>query len=140
MINDIAAVRSHDHLCLIYQDDAEMLAALVPFFRNGLDRGERCIYIGDSPPVAERFAALVRDGLVVMDTRDAYLRDGSFDLDRMLSLFRETVAGVRRDGRAMLRVAGEAAWMLTGAPGVERFFEYESRVNELFAELEIAAL
>lgn len=137
---DIASARSHDHLCLLHKDEAERIAALVPFFRNGLARGERCIYIGDAPPNDAGFETLIRDGLSVLGTGDAYLKDGRFDLERMLGLFRELADPAGREGMATLRVAGEASWVLAGAAGTERFFEYESRVNDLFAELEVLAL
>ncbi|MBI2788751.1 MAG: MEDS domain-containing protein [Elusimicrobia bacterium] len=137
---DIAAARSHDHLCLLHKDEAERVAALVPFFRHGLARGERCVYIGDAPPNDAGFEALITDGLSVLGTGDAYLKDGRFDLERMLGLFRELADPAGRDRPATLRVAGEASWILAGAAGTERFFEYESRVNDLFAELDARAL
>lgn len=117
-----------------------MLSVLVPFFRHGLARGERCVYLGDARPNDAGFRALLRDGLSVMGTSDAYLKDGRFDLERMLGLFRELADPAGCGGRTTLRVAGEASWVLTGAAGTERLFEYESRVNEIFAELEVLAL
>jgi len=75
-----------------------------------------------------------------MGVRDAYLRDGRFDPERMLAFFSENATRAEGDGHPALRIAGEAAWMLSDAPGVERFFEYESRVNDLFSELEVLAL
>lgn len=137
---DIAAARSHDHLCLLHKDEAERVGALVPFFRHGLARGERCVYIGDAPPNVAGFEALITDGLSVLGTGDAYLKDGRFDLERMLGLFRELADPAGRDRPATLRVAGEASWILAGAAGTDRFFEYESRVNDLFAELDALAL
>jgi len=35
----------HDHLCSIYQTDAERDAVAVPFLRIGLQRGEKCVYV-----------------------------------------------------------------------------------------------
>lgn len=112
----------------------------MPFLRHGLARGERCVYIGDAPPNDPGFGALIRDGLTILGTGDAYLKDNSFDLERAFGLFRELADPAGRTGRATLRVAGEAHCILGGAAGTERFFEYESRVNDLFAELEVLAL
>ena len=37
----IAELKPGDHLCLIYEDAAEQMAAIVSFFRADLIRGER---------------------------------------------------------------------------------------------------
>jgi len=116
------------------------LSVLLPFLKQGLARGERCLYIGDAPPDGAGFDALVQGGLTVLGTSDAYLKDGRFDLERMLEQFRELSAATRRDGRAALRVAGDASLVLNGAAGTERFFEYESRANGLFSDIEALAL
>lgn len=112
----------------------------MPFFRHGLARGERCIYIGDAPPNDAGFEALIQDGLSVLGTGDAYLKGGRFDPERMLDQFRELAEPTGRGGRVTLRVAGDVSCILAGAAGTERFFEYEARVNDLFDELEALAL
>ena len=43
----VTGLKQGDHLCLIYQDAAEQMAAIVPFMKARLARGEACLYIGD---------------------------------------------------------------------------------------------
>lgn len=48
----LAGLKPGDHLCTFYQDAAEPMAAIVPFMRAGLARGEGSLYIGDGYHVA----------------------------------------------------------------------------------------
>ncbi len=43
----LAGLRAGDHLCMIYEDAAEQMAAIVPFVREGLAQGGCCAYISD---------------------------------------------------------------------------------------------
>jgi two-component system, chemotaxis family, sensor kinase Cph1 len=43
----------HQHLCLIYETPEEQFAAALPYLRTGLERGEKCLYVGDENSVAE---------------------------------------------------------------------------------------
>ena len=40
----LAELRPGNHLCMLFDSDAERLGALVPYLRDGLARGERCLY------------------------------------------------------------------------------------------------
>ena len=40
-------LRHGDHLCLFHNDHAERMTVIVPFFKDGFARGERCIYVVD---------------------------------------------------------------------------------------------
>lgn len=86
----IRDMKAGDHICIIYDDDAEWRNTLIPFMVDGLRRGERCLYI-----CSERTADTVReelgrevpvdefetDGrLRIMDDSDAYTDGGVFDL------------------------------------------------------------
>ena len=53
-------VGSHDHLCSIYQTDAQRDAVALPFLRIGLGRGEKCVYLhsdGKPDDIAQALAA-----------------------------------------------------------------------------------
>ena len=141
----------HDHLCLIYETPEEQFEALVPFIRFGLERGERCVYIADQNTADEVLdtldaagidaaAATDRDALSVVTKREAYLRDGYFDPERMLALLADSVETARRAGFTALRVTGEMTWALGGAAGSERLMEYESKLNHFLPAADIVAI
>ncbi len=141
----------HDHLCLIYETPEEQFGAVVPFMRFGLERGERCVYIADQSTADEVLDTLdaagievatarEKDALSVVTKREAYLRDGYFDPERMLALLADSVEAAGRAGFRALRVTGEMTWALGGAAGSERLMEYESKLNRFFPTADILAI
>src|ERR1700694_1542107 len=141
----------HDHLCSIYESPEEHFAVAIPFMRIGLDRGEKCIYIAD-----EGTEAVVRDAmhaggidveraiaterLVLKKKEAAYLKGGTFDPEWMFSFWANAAAEAQSQGFSALRATGETEWVLRGAPGVERWMEYESRVTHMLAHHDCVVL
>jgi two-component system NarL family sensor kinase len=154
LLTAIAQLRPHDHLCSIYESPEERFAVAIPFIRTGLDRGERCIYVADDADdageavVREALAtegidverAIATDRLVLGAPEDSYLRRGSFDAESMLAYWADATAEATRLGFPVLRIAGEMGWVLRGAPGVEGWREYESRLTRMLAQHNCLAL
>ncbi|QRV14911.1 MEDS domain-containing protein [Haloterrigena salifodinae] len=132
----------NEHLAVIYEDRDEQLAAVVPFVRQGLERGERCMYVVNENTRAEMTAAM-KDGGIDVDAAtesgaltfhtigDTYLRTGRFDPDDMLECYRDAIEAAR-DDYAGLRISAETTWIVDEGTSLEQFMEYESRVNDLF--------
>jgi signal transduction histidine kinase len=141
----------HDHLCSIYESSEEHAAVAIPFIRIGLDRGEKCVYIADDGTEAavqeamysvgidvER--AVATDSLVLATKEGAYLKDGSFDPEWMFTFWADAAAEATSQGFSALRVTGETEWVLRGAPGLERWMDYESRMTHMLAHVNCRAL
>ena len=91
---------------------------LTPFLRQGLERGEKVVYIADAY-TAETILDYLRDdrldvepylarGQLVILTRDeSYLREGVFDPDGMIALLRAETDQTLAEGYSALRVSGE---------------------------------
>jgi len=135
----------HDHLCLIYETPEEQFAAIDPFVRLGLERGEKCVYVADDNTSAEVLAnlelggidvksALKSGALSVLTKKEAYLKHGYFDPDLMIDFLREATAGAIASGFKGLRVTGEMTWVLGADKGTDRLIEYESKLNSFFPE------
>lgn len=133
---------SNDHLALVYESPTERLDTVVPFLRRGLERGERCMYVGDEDEIADLIEALYGAGVDVAAARESgalafatgretYLRDGSFDAEEMLETQAEAIADASEEYEAF-RLAAETDWVMDADVPVEEFVAYESRVNELF--------
>jgi PAS domain S-box-containing protein len=147
----LSALGPHDHLCLIFENQEEQLAAAVPFISLGLERGERCIYIVDehtSADVIERMrqeeidteGALKSGALVILRSDEAYVREGFFDPDRMISFLGGAVEAALHAGYKALRATGEMTWAAGQAPGSERLIEYEAKLNRFFSGHKALAL
>ena len=140
-----------DHLCSIYDSADEHFAVAIPFIRHGLARGEKCIYIADDGTEAlvreamnaagidvER--ALATDSLILGNKEGAYLRHGSFNPEWMFTFWADATAEATSQGFTALRVTGETEWVVRGAPGLERWMEYESRVMDTLNQYNCYAL
>lgn len=147
----ISRLEPHDHLCLIYETREEQFAAVVPFMRLGLARGEQCLYIVDdntAQAVLDALragaidveAALASGALVIAAKQDAYLRQGYFDPEWMIQFLAQATADARAAGFTALRATAEMTWALGGDPGVERLIEYEAKLNHFFPTRDILAI
>ncbi|MDD3531153.1 MAG: MEDS domain-containing protein [Candidatus Pacebacteria bacterium] len=143
LVRAIEDVSMHDHLCLIYANKEEQFAAVVPFMRIGLERGEKCVYIADDNTVDEVLAsmraggidvdaALKKGSLAVITKREAYLRNGYFDPDEMIRFLTDSTNAAKKEGYSALRATGEMTWMLGGEKGTDRLIEYEAKLNRFF--------
>lgn len=136
----LAKLKQGDHTCPIYETLEEQMATAVPFIREGLARGERCLYIADERSFEQLCAALAaagvnveyergRGALELVTKRDAYLKSGVFDPQEMINHLLATAKQALADGYSGLRVAGEMTWALGPEIGNHRLIEYEALLN-----------
>ncbi|MGA2403160.1 MAG: MEDS domain-containing protein [Syntrophobacteraceae bacterium] len=151
VVKAIGKVGVHDHLCLIYETREEQFAAVMPFMKIGLERGEKCVYIVD-----DNTATMVIDGmksagmdvesavesgkLTIVSKQDVYLRQEYFDPDWMVGFLKRVTDEAKTAGFSALRVTGEMTWVLSGDPGTERLMEYEAKLNYFFPENDALAI
>lgn len=132
------------HVCLLYTSPEEQLAAIIPFVRAALKRGERCLYIVNEDPATQIDAfrdagipidEVIRAGAVVMLTKhDTYWKGGNFDRGWMLQFIQDQVAAAQADGFTALRLTGEVNWIQTELDATS-FLEYEAKINEIIPQI-----
>jgi PAS domain S-box-containing protein len=132
-----------DHLCCLYETEGEHRAVLTPFMRQGLERGEKVLYIVDAHS-AEVVTGYLRENgldiehylasgqLGILSADDVYMQGGVFDPDAMIALLRSETQRAIDEGYQALRATGEMSWALKGLPGSKRLVEYETKLNEFF--------
>jgi PAS domain S-box-containing protein len=132
----LAKLKQGDHICLIYENAAQQLAAVVTFIIEGLARGERCVCITDDLKIDEVIQALKaasvdvvqerqRDALRLL-TQDTYLRAREFVPQMMINMIRDLETEALADGFSGLRLTGEPDWPFGPEPGCDRLIEYEA--------------
>lgn len=138
-----ADLQPGDHACGLWETKEERHAALQPFLRQGLEQGEKVLYLVDAP-IAELGLGYLQDSgldaapylargqLTIRTCRDTYMQEGVFDPDRMIALLRAETGRALDEGYSALRVAGEMTWALRGLSGSERLIEYEVKLNGFF--------
>ena len=128
------------HICAFFHSPDEEYRVLLPFIREGIERGEKAFHIVDPRLMEDHFRRLreaeidteratAQGQLVVRRWQDAYLRDGHFDQDRMLALIEEVLAAGPVEGYALTRLVAHMEWALEDFPGVNDLVEYETRLN-----------
>ena len=130
-----------DHICAFYRGSAERDEILVPYLREGLRAGDKCICVTDDPLAGDSVRDLAIESATDPDlafghlqhlhSESSYLLDGFFATERMIGFWEGAVSGaVDREGFAFVRAVGEMTWALTGLPGAEDLLTYESRLND----------
>ena len=143
-IPSLDTLQPHDHLCLIYESQEEWRAAIVPFFSQGLQRGEACIYLAAEARQTEEarrclaeagvdVVAMEHSGqLAILNGAESDMRDSVFDPDGMRALLVEKTRAARAGGAPALRVFIEMSWGLRSRPDPHQLRKYEAALCQEF--------
>jgi hypothetical protein len=124
------------HACAFFNSREEEYDVLLPFAKEGYERGEKLFHVVDREHRPERLRRLQEAGIAgpegqveVRPWEDAYLRGGRFDKDAMLTLIQEALEGGKPYG--LTRLWANMEWALEELPGVGDLVEYETRLNHV---------
>lgn len=128
------------HICAFFNSPDEEYRVLLPFIRDGIERGEKAYHVVDPELIEDHLSRMRQAGidaetaqsrgqLVVKRWQEAYLRDGHFDQDRMVSLIEEVLSTGSAEGYALTRLIAHMEWALEDFPGVDDLVAYETRLN-----------
>lgn len=139
------------HVCAFFNDDEEEYRVLLPFIKDGFERGHKAVHVVGSRQRHDHVhrlnaagidtAAAERDGQFELRTdTDTYLRNGIFDQDRMLEAFDQIASGNVKGGFPLSRIVCRMDWVVEGRSHVDDVVEFESRVNEVWSRHEDAVI
>ena len=128
------------HVCALFTNPDEEYSVLLPFIKEGFDRGDKAFHIVDPDLRADHLdrlgqagidtsAALADGQLEVRVWQETYLRGGQFDQFAMLALIEEVLQGGPAQGYQLTRLVAHMEWALEQLPGVNSLVEYETRLN-----------
>lgn len=138
------------HFCHFYAGAEDLAAALVPYFRSGLQNHEQCLWITSEPLGAEAARAQLARAVPDLDERlergqmeiiahhDWYLEEDAVDPERVLDRWIERQRSALSSGYRGLRLSGNTFWV--ERKGWRGFTEYEARVHAAFPSHRIIAL
>jgi hypothetical protein len=128
-----------DHVCALYLGTAERDAIILPFLREGLRLGEKCICVLDTTPPSDVLSAIghgidvhgsvASEQFMVCGCAEAYLRSGAFSGDDMLECWDGCIGEAIGGGYRFARVTGEMPRTLRDPSERAAFFRYESELN-----------
>ena len=128
------------HVCAFFNSKEEEYRVLLPFVREGFDHGDKAFHIVKEDQHHDHRRTLAAAGIAVSAAEssgqfelrrweDAYLRDGHFDQNRMLTLIEEVLQTGKAQGFPLTRLVANMEWALEDRPGVTDIVEYETRLN-----------
>ena len=129
-----------DHVCAFYRGPSERDEILIPFLRQGLRDGDKCVCVVDAPEPDTVLAPLTGEidpnsplgsrQIDLRSSRDTYLQGDRFCIQTMVDFWDQLVSAALREPEiSFVRVAGEMTWALRDMPGGEQLVTYESEVN-----------
>jgi hypothetical protein len=129
----------------VYSRTEELNAIVARYLTDGLDHGERCVYILGDRSLIEVVDALDRAGIDVprraaegsfqmLRAQQVYLESGTFDARSTIARVQDAVERARADGFAALRAVGEMGWALAGTP-LSSLVDYERELDRSLRHL-----
>jgi hypothetical protein len=130
-------------VCAFFNSDAEKYRVLLPFIKDGFDRGDKAVHVVNPDQRhdhLQRLAAVGIDPTAVQQSgqfelrtnSETYLRDGRFDQDRMLEAFEQMASSTAKGGFLLSRIVCQMDWAADDRSHVDNLVELESRVNDVW--------
>jgi hypothetical protein len=139
------------HVCAFFNSDDEEYRVLLPFIKDGFDRGDRAVHVVSPARRADHLRRLEAAGidstatqrtgqLELRSNAETYLRDGRFDKDRMLAVFEQLANGSARKAFSVSRIVCHMDWAGEDPSHLDALVEFESRVNDVWARHDDAVI
>ena len=149
-IPGLSDLRWGTHCCHFYDTRDDLVRALVPYFKAGLDGGEACLWVASEPlRAAEARSALAavtpdlhererRGQIEIVDHEDWYGRASELDAAAMVQAWIEREQMALARGYSGLRLSGNPAW--GERDEWDMVIAYEQLVDHTFRDHRILAL
>jgi len=129
------------HVCAFFHGREEEYRVLLPFIKEGIDRGEKAFHLVDPRLRSDHLERLARvvdvaraehvGQLEVRTWEAVYLRGGHFDQDAMLVFIADALKRGRAEGFPLTRFVASMNWAVEDRPGVFDIVAYEARLNAM---------
>jgi hypothetical protein len=136
---EVGDLLPRDHTLLIYKNLQEQFDAAGTYIRNGLARGERCVYVYNDNKQEDVLYELKKRGvdvesavqfgsLVLLPAEQVYLKPGIFKPELMQEIFNNILQ--KESGKYTYdRLTSEMTWALDESDGVGELSNFESKAN-----------
>ena len=133
------AVKPGEHICALYVGHSERDKVLLPYLREGLLAGDKCLFTIDEAESAEMFSNIgdsidvpgrvASQQLEVRTSTDPVLTPEGYSIDEIVAFWDSNVKAALDAGFPFVRLGAEAGWWMPQMPGLNAFFRYESELN-----------
>jgi anti-anti-sigma regulatory factor len=139
----------HDHACLTFGEQEELLDLTAAFVRDGLASGSRVVVLSDAPQngtatlggrklAAE--SAVEAGQIMLAASQDGLVGPSGFSAERAMEWMRGQLADSRRHGFAGIRVALDMSWALQPMTGIEELPTLEEEIAAAVSDAEMSVL
>ena len=140
-----SVLRRSRHVCAFFHSKEEEYRVLMPFIKDGFDKGDRAFHVVDPTLRPAHLQRLQSEGIDVMKAQasgqlevrrwqEAYIKDDHFDQYRMIGTIKEALDPAKKQPGRFTRLVANMEWALEDLPGVHDIVEYETRLNHVLPE------
>jgi PAS domain S-box-containing protein len=138
------------HLCQFYQSKEDLIEILVPYFKQGLENNEFCMWVTAEPlgvedaknALKEKVKNLddyIRKGQIeILDYNQWYTTTGRFEADKVIEGWVEKEKQAIEKGFDGLRLTGNTFWL--EKKDWQSFVDYEAVVNSVIGKHRMLAI
>jgi signal transduction histidine kinase len=138
------------HFCLFYETSEDLLDALVPYCKLGLEQKEYCLWVVAEPLTIEQAGNalkkvvpnfdqyLAASNIEIISANDLFLQGGTFDDKRVAAAIHEKLSQISARGYPGLRVTGDTSWLTN--KDWAHFCKLEENVNQLMGNQRLSVL
>jgi hypothetical protein len=139
------------HVCALFSSPQERYATLLPFVRDGIERGERAFHVVPRQYREEHLHQLRSAGidvnavershqLEVASPEETYLRGGGFNKEAMLVTIQEALKAGSTLGFPLTRLIALGDSSPKDWSKADEWVEYEARLNDVLARFNDAVI
>ena len=149
-VNGISNVPWGTHFCMFYESKEDLINILVPYFKEGLENNEFCMWVTSEPLNTEDVEKALRLTLPNIDVylekgqleiipyNEWYIIEGEFDSDRVLNGWVNKLNKARDNGFDGLRLTGNTSWLEKN--DWNNFVDYEEGVDSILINYPMIAM
>jgi len=149
-VDILSSVPWGTHCCLFYKTKEDLFDILIPYFKAGLESNEFCMWVTSKPLSVKEadealrksmpdFGQYIEKGQMrIVPDSEWYLKDGTFNLKRVLNGWIDQLNQALSDGFDGLRVTGSGGWL--EKKDWRSFVDYEEEVNKTIGKYRMIAV
>jgi PAS domain S-box-containing protein len=138
------------HFCQFYQTKEDLIDILVPYFKAGLENNEFCMWVTSEPLGKEEAIKAMRKAVPNFDQHlkrgqieivphtEWYLKDGAFNLQRVLDAWIDKLTFALAKGYGGIRATGNTTWL--EKRDWRNFADYEEKINNAIGHYHMMAI
>ncbi|MBD3194948.1 MAG: hypothetical protein GF317_07840, partial [Candidatus Lokiarchaeota archaeon] len=130
----------NNHLCYFYYTEEQLLNFLIPFFKEGLENNQYCIWIISNSITEKKAIKLLvnrkrnfkslheSNQLEIVNFQDCYYEDGKINFHKPFKFSKKILKNTKKYGFEGARVSGDTKWL--SKKYLNKFIEFETKIDK----------